>query len=224
MPTAPQLQALLAGTQCTRCGYASCAAYAQALAEESAAPNLCAPGGARVTADISHALGLPVQAPAHTPPSPVLAHVEESDCIGCTKCLQRCPTGAIVGAPKQIHTVLAELCTGCELCLAVCPVSCITLSAAPPEHPLTQRQPDGSTTLAAQTATKKLVQAHKARRAGASTTSASTRPASLAPAPVTLSSLPPELAALAEAARSQSRAKYTAKGPLKTPTALKPKS
>jgi electron transport complex protein RnfB len=34
---------------------------------------------------------------------------------------------AIVGAAKQMHTVIAAECTGCELCLPPCPVDCIDL-------------------------------------------------------------------------------------------------
>jgi electron transport complex protein RnfB len=34
---------------------------------------------------------------------------------------------AIVGAPRLMHTVIAELCTGCELCIAPCPVDCIVM-------------------------------------------------------------------------------------------------
>jgi electron transport complex protein RnfB len=51
-------------------------------------------------------------------------------CIGCTLCIKACPVDCIVGAPKQMHTVIPELCTGCELCLPVCPVDCIALVTA----------------------------------------------------------------------------------------------
>jgi electron transport complex protein RnfB len=67
-----------------------------------------------------------------------VALVREAECIGCTKCIQACPVDAIVGAPKLMHTVIAELCTGCELCLPPCPVDCIDLvatTAAPPGIP-----------------------------------------------------------------------------------------
>jgi electron transport complex protein RnfB len=57
----------------------------------------------------------------------MLAVIDESRCVGCTKCLPPCPTDAIVGASRQMHTVIAALCTGCELCIAPCPVDCITL-------------------------------------------------------------------------------------------------
>lgn len=56
-----------------------------------------------------------------------IAVIRESECIGCTKCIQACPVDAIMGASKQMHTVLADICTGCELCLPPCPVDCIDL-------------------------------------------------------------------------------------------------
>jgi electron transport complex protein RnfB len=34
---------------------------------------------------------------------------------------------AIVGAAKQMHTVIAAECTGCELCVVPCPVDCINM-------------------------------------------------------------------------------------------------
>ena len=59
--------------------------------------------------------------------APTVAFIDEDRCIGCTKCLQPCPVDAIVGAPRVMHTVIAELCTGCELCIAPCPVDCISM-------------------------------------------------------------------------------------------------
>ena len=58
-----------------------------------------------------------------------LAVIDEAACIGCALCLKACPVDAIVGAAKQMHTVIDELCTGCELCVPVCPVDCIALVA-----------------------------------------------------------------------------------------------
>ena len=56
-----------------------------------------------------------------------VAIIDEQACIGCTLCIQACPVDAIVGAAKQMHTVVAAQCTGCELCLAPCPVDCIRM-------------------------------------------------------------------------------------------------
>jgi electron transport complex protein RnfB len=56
-----------------------------------------------------------------------VAFIDEQTCIGCTLCIQACPVDAIVGAAKQMHTIVADLCTGCELCLPPCPVECISM-------------------------------------------------------------------------------------------------
>lgn len=56
-----------------------------------------------------------------------VAYIDEQTCIGCTLCIQACPVDAIVGAAKQMHTIVADLCTGCELCIPPCPVECISM-------------------------------------------------------------------------------------------------
>lgn len=127
---ADRIEDLLPQTQCTKCGYAGCRPYAEAIARGEAGFNQCPPGGAEGVARLAALLGKPVVAlnPANgvERPRPV-AVIDESLCIGCTLCLQACPVDAIVGAPKQMHTIVAELCTGCDLCVAPCPVDCIAM-------------------------------------------------------------------------------------------------
>lgn len=66
--------------------------------------------------------------PEHGAESPLaVAVIDEAWCIGCTLCLDACPTDAIVGSNKLMHTVAEPYCTGCELCLPVCPVDCIAM-------------------------------------------------------------------------------------------------
>jgi len=130
---AAALNDALPQTQCTRCGYADCRAYADAIANDGAPINQCPPGGAEGIERLAAVTARPVQPlnPANGIEGPrQLAIVDEAWCIGCTLCLQACPVDCIVGAPKQMHTVIPELCTGCELCLPVCPVDCIGLVAA----------------------------------------------------------------------------------------------
>ncbi|HEY5101495.1 MAG TPA: RnfABCDGE type electron transport complex subunit B [Steroidobacteraceae bacterium] len=128
--TAEEVDALLPQTQCTRCGYAGCSPYAQAIADGGAAINQCPPGGAATIAILAEALGremLPLN-PLNGQEGPVLvAHIDEKRCIGCVKCLPPCPVDAIIGAKQHTHTVVVELCTGCELCVAPCPVDCIVM-------------------------------------------------------------------------------------------------
>ena len=56
-----------------------------------------------------------------------VAYIREDECIGCTKCIQACPVDAILGAAKQMHTVITSECTGCDLCVEPCPVDCIDM-------------------------------------------------------------------------------------------------
>ena len=56
-----------------------------------------------------------------------IAYIREAECIGCIKCIKACSDNAILGARKQLHTILTDLCTGCEDCIAVCPVDCIEM-------------------------------------------------------------------------------------------------
>ncbi len=127
---ADQVEDLLPQTQCTKCGYPSCRPYAEAIASGTAGFNQCPPGGAEGVARLAGLLGKPVTPlnPANgvERPRPV-AVIDESLCIGCTLCIQACPVDAIVGAAKQMHTVVPQLCTGCDLCVAPCPVDCIAM-------------------------------------------------------------------------------------------------
>jgi electron transport complex protein RnfB len=59
-----------------------------------------------------------------------MAVIDETWCIGCTLCIAACPTDAIIGSNKLMHTVIEPYCTGCELCLPVCPVDCIQMEKA----------------------------------------------------------------------------------------------
>jgi len=127
---ADRLDVALPQTQCTRCGYAACRPYAEAIAAGEADVNRCPPGGEPTI----HALA----AIASREPKPLdpecgehgalrIARIDEARCIGCTLCIDACPVDAILGAAKQMHVVMQRLCSGCELCLAPCPVDCIAM-------------------------------------------------------------------------------------------------
>ena len=127
-PVADQVDALLPQTQCGQCGYPGCRPYAEAVARDEVAINKCAPGGETVILALADLLGkdsLPPEAGEEPPKA--LAVIDEQLCIGCTLCIQACPVDAILGAAKQMHTVIADECTGCELCVSPCPVDCIRM-------------------------------------------------------------------------------------------------
>ena len=131
--TAAAIDALLPQTQCQRCSYADCHAYAEVIATGDADINRCPPGGEATRRGLFALLGrsddacltlandVDAYAPEH------VALIDEAACIGCAACLPVCPTDAIIGASKRMHTVIADECTGCELCIIACPVDCIAL-------------------------------------------------------------------------------------------------
>ncbi|MBU3575245.1 electron transport complex subunit RsxB [Polynucleobacter sp. UK-Mo-2m-Kol15] len=135
---ADRLEDALPQTQCTKCSYPDCRAYAEAMAVGEALPNRCPPGGVDGIQRLSTILkpAFPQSAfelhPKIDPecgterPRPV-ALIDPKSCIGCTLCIQACPVDAIVGASKQMHVVLTDWCTGCDLCIPPCPVDCITM-------------------------------------------------------------------------------------------------
>ncbi len=130
-----QLHALLPQTQCRRCTYVDCLGYAQALAQGQAQINQCQPGGAQGIERLARALAcerLPLDPEFGFEAERSVVWIDESACIGCTRCLEACPVDAIVGASKHMHTVIESECTGCELCIAACPVDCIELEIATP--------------------------------------------------------------------------------------------
>jgi electron transport complex protein RnfB len=131
---AERLDAALPQTQCTRCGYPDCRAYAQAMAAGEADINRCPPGGAEGIRRLAALSGRPVRPldPSRGREGPrLLAVIDEAWCIGCTLCIKACPVDCIVGASKRMHTVVEADCTGCELCLPACPVDCIVMQPAP---------------------------------------------------------------------------------------------
>lgn len=123
-----RIDALLPQTQCGKCGHPGCKPYAEGIAQGEAI-NKCPPGGTATIialADLLKVQPLPLDAP-NGPVPPQIAFIREAECIGCTKCIQACPVDAIVGAAKQMHTVITDECTGCELCVVPCPVDCIDI-------------------------------------------------------------------------------------------------
>jgi electron transport complex protein RnfB len=130
-PMVDKIDALLPQTQCGQCTYPGCRPYAEAIAKGEADINQCPPGGETTIIALADLLGRDPKPlnPEHGVEEDVktVAVIDEQICIGCTLCIQACPVDAILGAAKQMHTVIAEECTGCDLCLPPCPVDCIEM-------------------------------------------------------------------------------------------------
>ena len=111
MPTPAELAAAvldaLPQTQCRRCGYDDCAAYAYAIAHEGAPINQCSPGGQEGIVRLAALTGRPA-----VPLNP--------------------ENGS--EAPRQVAVIDEDWCIGCGLCVSACPVDCIAMQdvTAPP--------------------------------------------------------------------------------------------
>lgn len=126
-----KIERLLPQTQCGDCGFDGCHPYAEALVQHKTDVNLCLPGGDETIKELARFLGTEIK-PLYkeSKNTNLLALIDEAVCIGCVKCITACPVDAIIGAPKQMHSIINKYCTGCELCIAPCPVDCISMVAA----------------------------------------------------------------------------------------------
>ena len=129
-PLVDKIDAILPQTQCGQCKHPGCRPYAEAIAAGEDDINKCPPGGEDGIRKLAELLGVefkPFDGDTPPPKPKAVALIDEETCIGCTLCIQACPVDAILGAAKQMHTIIASECTGCELCIAPCPVDCIRM-------------------------------------------------------------------------------------------------
>ncbi len=129
-PIAEKISAILPQSQCGQCGFPGCSSYAEAVAEGTAPINGCPPGGEATMLSMAELLGIdpmPIGEDGSGTTGPVVAVINEQDCIGCAVCLKHCPVDAILGTTKQVHTVISAECIGCEACVKPCPVDCISM-------------------------------------------------------------------------------------------------
>ncbi|KEI35890.1 iron-sulfur cluster-binding protein [Francisella sp. W12-1067] len=120
---------ILPQTQCQKCTYQDCYSYAKAITNGEKY-NKCITGGEKTLKELSKLLGkpqIPLDESLEIVKPRAIAKIDESMCIGCTKCILACPVDAIVGAKKLMHTIIESECTGCELCIEPCPMDCISL-------------------------------------------------------------------------------------------------
>ncbi|MCF8357427.1 MAG: NAD(P)H-dependent oxidoreductase subunit E [Prolixibacteraceae bacterium] len=63
----------------------------------------------------------------------LISYSVNDNCIGCTKCAQKCPVDAIAFTPHEKHSIDQELCIKCDSCRQVCPEDAIDV--APSDSP-----------------------------------------------------------------------------------------
>lgn len=130
-PLVDNIEAMLPASNCGQCGFPGCGQAAEALAKGDAPVTLCPPGGRTLAEELASKLGVDADLTDMEDTGPRVAFVKEATCIGCTRCFKACPTDAIVGAPKMIHTVIANACTGCNACIDACPTECLEMQEIP---------------------------------------------------------------------------------------------
>ena len=117
-------------TQCSQCGFPNCIEYADALEKRLTDINRCPPGGTvtiKALAKIFNTQSIPLANDCQPFDGRKIAKITEAECIGCTLCIEPCPTDAIIGTAKHMHSVVDINCTGCSLCVDYCPVDCIDM-------------------------------------------------------------------------------------------------
>ncbi len=76
----------------------------------------------------------------------LITYVITDDCIGCTRCAQRCPAEAIAVTPYEKHEIDPEKCVRCDTCRQVCPVNAVVIESGPRADPPGAKMiPDGPT-------------------------------------------------------------------------------
>lgn len=125
-PLVDEIVDLMPGTQCGQCGFAGCKPAAEAIVSGDAEVTCCPPGGKALAETLASKLGVTVDLDGISD-EVVFARINPDNCTGCTRCYKVCPTDAIIGANKQIHSVIADACTGCRRCEDACPEDCIEL-------------------------------------------------------------------------------------------------
>ncbi len=126
-----EIEAMMPGSQCGQCGFPGCSGAANAIAAGEAPVTCCPPGGKALAEALAAKLGISIDTSGMAESLPTIAGVQEEICIGCTKCYKSCPTDAILGAVKQVHSVIRDACTGCAKCEGVCPTGAISLAPVP---------------------------------------------------------------------------------------------
>jgi NADH-quinone oxidoreductase subunit F len=59
---------------------------------------------------------------------PLLSYAINEKCAGCALCFKKCPSGAISGGPRNLHTVDMSKCVRCGKCAEICKFGAVEVS------------------------------------------------------------------------------------------------
>ncbi|MEN8222961.1 MAG: FAD-dependent oxidoreductase [Acidobacteriota bacterium] len=157
-PRIEEVSDALLGANCGGCGYAGCAAAAEAVVLKKASPDVCVAGGFDIAQAVANVMGMTVEEkePEFSKPgcnygfheadlkyeydglydcrAAILLYdgskVCEIGCLGLATCVRACPFDALSMGDNNLPVVDNDKCTGCGLCEEICPKDIITLSSA----------------------------------------------------------------------------------------------
>ncbi len=148
-----QVEKILPQANCGACGYAGCAAFAEAVINGTAPISGCVPGGASVAEKISGIVG---KKAGKTVKKVAVVHcggninsmrekfryngIEDCNaaallhggdnicaygCLGLMSCMKACPFGAISASETGLPVIDEEKCVACGICVETCPKNII---------------------------------------------------------------------------------------------------
>lgn len=145
---------VLPNANCGGCGYAGCGAYAKAVVEGNASPDLCSAGGSEAATKIGEILGVKIEekepvtayvmccsSTENTAPKYQYDGIENCiaaarvsggykacsfACLGFGSCVDACKFDAL-SIKNGIADVDTEKCVGCGACVKACPKALIHL-------------------------------------------------------------------------------------------------
>lgn len=157
-PRIEQVEEALLGANCGGCGYAGCAAAAEAVVLGKANADVCVAGGFEIAQAVAAVMGLSVEEKEPEISKPGCYYgIQDADlkydysgvmdcraavllygggkecnigCLGLGTCVRACPFDALSMGENNLPVVNKKRCTSCGVCAEVCPKGIITITSA----------------------------------------------------------------------------------------------
>jgi len=157
-PRIERVEEALLGANCGGCGYAGCAAAAEAVVAGKVGVDVCVAGGFEIAQNVAAVMGMAVEEKEPEIAQPGCYYgFQDADlkytyagvmdcraamllyggskechigCLGLGTCVRACPFGALSMGENNLPVVDKQRCTSCGVCAEVCPKDIITVTSA----------------------------------------------------------------------------------------------